>query len=294
MDSLDFSGLGVALITPYKADNTIDFESLEKIIEHIIGGGADYIVVLGTTGEASLLTAGERKAVKDYVRTKTAGRVPLVLGYGGNNTRELVEGLAEEDLNGFHAILSVAPFYVKPTQEGLYRHYQELASHSPLPVILYNVPGRTSCNLSAETTLRLAHDCPNIVAVKEASGNMSQIEEILNRKPDGFHVLSGDDGIALPLMALGASGVISVIGNAYPNDFSKMIHWCIDGNFEEARKIHHKYLDIIRLLFIDGNPAGIKSLMSHLGYGTSRVRLPLVEVSETTSERIHKEISKIG
>ena len=289
MEKRDFRGLGVALITPFKQDFTVDFDSLGRILDHIIDGDADYIVVLGTTGEVALLSAEEKKAVMDHVRTRTAGRVPLVLGFGGNNTVELVKNLQTLDLNGYSAILSVAPFYLKPSQEGLYRHYKTLSEHSPVPVILYNVPGRTGCNLSARTTLRLATDCSNIVAIKEASGNRSQIEEIIKKKPEGFQVLSGDDGLAYPLMMLGASGVISVIGNAYPADFSKMTHLCLSGEVQQAKKLHYKYIDLIRALFEDGNPGGIKNLMSQMGFCEEVLRLPLVRVKKETAENIRRE-----
>lgn len=289
MEKFDFNGLGVAMITPFKEDNSIDFESLDKIIDHLLIGGVDYIVVLGTTGESATLTMEERKKVKEFVRKKTAGNVPLVLGYGGINTSELVRGLRTLDLDGFSAILSVAPFYVKPNQEGLYRHYREIAENSPLPVILYNVPGRTGCNLEAETTLRLANDCPNIIAIKEASGRIEQIEEILAKKPTGFKVISGDDSLACPLIFSGASGVISVFGNAYPKEFGDMVHDALEGRNKEAEEKHLRFLPIIKTLFEDGNPGGIKNLMALKGLCEEHLRLPLVAVGQSTATKIKKE-----
>ena len=281
------------MITPFKEDNSIDFESLGKIVVRLIEGNTDYIVVLGTTGESALMKPEEREAVIEFVKEKNAGRVPLVLGYGGYNTEDLIENLPKLNLDGISAILSVTPYYVKPNQEGLYQHYKTLAHHSPVPVVLYNVPGRTGCNMTAATTLRLAQDCPNIIAVKEASGKLDQIEEIIREKPENFQVLSGDDGIAYPLMTLGASGVISVIGNAYPRELSLMIHDCLKGNIAEAKRLHYKYSGMIRLLFEDGNPAGIVNLMSQLGLCEDRLRLPLVKVRKETAEKIRLEIENI-
>ena len=289
-DNIDIKGLGIALITPYKADDTIDFEALGNIINRLIDGNVDYLVVLGTTGESALLTENEKKQLVGFVREKTAGRIPLVYGYGGINTEELIRRLPELDLEGFSAILSVAPFYVKPSQEGLYQHYKALAQASPLPLILYNVPGRTGCTIEADTTLRLAHDCANIIGIKEASGSLTRVEKIIRNKPDHFQVVSGDDGLVYPLMTLGAEGVISVVGNAYPHEFGQLVHACLQGNYAEAKRLHYKFQGIMKMLFRDGNPAGIKSLMSQMGLCENILRLPLVPVSQKTAELIRCEM----
>lgn len=287
MADFKLQGLGVALVTPFKEDKSIDFDALAKLIEFIIDGRADFLVVLGTTGETPTLSADERRQVIDFVKTAVDGRIPLVLGMGGNNTMGLVAQLKTDDISGFKAILSVVPFYNKPSQEGLYQHYKAIAEASPLPVILYNVPGRTGVNMSAATTLRLAHDFPNIIGIKEASGIFSQIEEIIKNKPDSFNVISGDDGIAFPLMTLGATGVISVIGNAFPREFGKMIRLCLKGDFANALPIHYKFTELFNLLFVDGNPAGVKCTLNALGLIENELRLPLVPTRLSTNEKIH-------
>lgn len=284
-----FRGLGVAMITPFKEDNQIDYDALPKVIDHIISGGADYIVAMGTTAETPTLSASERKDLKEFVKNYCNGRIPLVLGFGGNCTSMLVEELKTTDLSGYSAILSVAPYYNKPTQKGLYLHFSALAKASPLPIILYNIPGRTGVNITPDTCLKLAREFDNIIAVKEASGNLKQIEEIIDNKPNDFAVLSGDDSLSYSLIKMGASGVISVAGNAYPDLFGEMVHLCLKRNFEEARKLDTRLSGLYEELFRDGNPAGIKSLMHSMGLIENVVRLPLVTVGEETENNL-KEI----
>jgi 4-hydroxy-tetrahydrodipicolinate synthase len=293
MDSISLRGLGVALVTPFKKNKDIDFEALERVVEHIITGGADYIVVLGTTGETPTLTESEKREVRKFVVDKTAGRVPLVLGFGGNCTRALVEDMKTTDFTGFSAILSVTPFYNKPSQEGLYLHFSEIAKNSPLPVILYNVPGRTGINIKASTTLRLAHEYSNIIGIKEASGSFKQIEEIINGKPEGFHVVSGDDALTYPLITLGAEGVISVVGNAFPAEFGRMVRLCLDGNYQEALPIHYRFSKLYDELFVDGNPAGVKSLLHHMGLIENELRLPLVPTRIETGEELKNLLQQL-
>ncbi len=293
MASFNLKGLGVALVTPFKEDKTIDFDALGRVLDSLLDAKADYIVVLGTTGETPTLFPDEKQSIKDYVRNRVNGKIPLVLGVGGNNTSAVVEELRTGDFDGFSAVLSVVPFYNKPSQEGIYRHYQCIAEASPLPVILYNVPGRTGVNMTAETTLRLARDCNNIVGVKEASGNFVQIEEIIKHKPDSFQVISGDDGITYPLMTLGAVGVISVIGNAFPKEFGRMVRLCLDHKFDEALKIHFKFTELFNLMFVDGNPAGVKCALNALGMIENELRLPLVPTRLSTNEKIHTLLAEL-
>lgn len=291
--NINLSGLGVALVTPFKADKSIDYTALSNLVEYLIAGGCDYLVVLGTTAETPTLSAEEKNAVKDFIKKQNHGRVPLILGMGGNNTMALAHEISESDLSGFDAILSVVPYYNKPSQEGIYQHYKTIAAASPLPVILYNVPGRTGVNMSAETTLRLACDFDNIVAIKEASGNLKQIEEIIHNKPASFQVISGDDGITFPLLTLGAVGVISVIGNAYPKEFGEMVRLCLQGEYDKARHIHDTFGRLFELLFIDGNPAGVKCALNALGKIENELRLPLVPTRMDTNEKIHAIINSI-
>lgn len=293
MSKFEIKGMGVALVTPFEEDKSIDFGSLERIIEYLIEGKADYLVVLGTTGETPSLSIEERKAIRDFVRIKVNGRLPLVLGMGGNNTSALVKEIKETDLSGFSAILSVVPYYNKPSQEGIYQHYRSIAENSSLPIVLYNVPGRTGVNLEATTTLRLARDFKNIIGIKEASGNFVQIEEIIKNKPDGFEVISGDDGITYPLMTLGAVGVISVIGNAFPLQFGKMVRLCLSHKFDEALPIHFKFTELFNLMFVDGNPAGVKCALNALGMIKNELRLPLVPTRVSTNEKIHSILNEI-
>lgn len=293
MTNFELKGMGVALITPFKEDKSIDFLSLGNLIEHLIEGKADYLVVLGTTGETPSLSASEKSEIKKFVKERVAGRIPLVLGMGGNNTMSLVEEIKSADLSGFEAILSVVPFYNKPSQEGLYQHFKHIAEASPLPVMLYNVPGRTGVNMTAQTTLRLAHEFPNIIGIKEASGNFVQIEEIIKNKPSGFQVISGDDGITYPLMTLGAVGVISVIGNAFPRQFGKMVRLCLAHKYDEALPIHFKFTELFNLMFVDGNPAGVKCALNALGMISNELRLPLVPTRVSTNEKIHAILNDI-
>ncbi len=286
MAHLNFLGMGVALVTPFTSNKEIDFPALKRVIEHVVDNGADFLVALGTTGETPTLFPQERKAIKNFIKEETNGRIPLVIGVGGNNTAEIVEQLKEDDFSGYSAILSVVPPYNKPSQEGLFYHFKAIAEASPLPVILYNVPGRTGVNMTADTTLRLAREVPGIIGIKEASGNIHQIQRLIREKPDSFILLSGDDGMTYPLMTLGAQGVISVLGNAYPKDFSEMVHLCLEGNYIEAVDYHFKFREIIRLLFADGNPAGVKCVMHDMGLIENELRLPLVRVSETTASEI--------
>ncbi len=279
--------MGVAMVTPFNEDKSIDFEALDRLTEHLITRGVDFLVVLGTTGETPTLTESEREDIKKFIRDKVNGRVPLVLGVGGNCTRCVVDALRNEDLTGFDAVLSVVPFYNKPSQEGIYQHYAAIAKASPLPVILYNVPGRTGVNMTAETTLRLARDFQNIIAVKEASGNFTQIEEIIKNKPERFDVISGDDAITYPLMTLGAVGVISVVGNAFPARFAKMVRLCLEGNFAEALPIHYEFTKLFNLLFVDGNPAGVKCTLNAMNMIKNELRLPLVSTRLSTNQEIH-------
>lgn len=289
----EIQGAGVALITPFHADGSIDFETLRNLIEFQISEGMDYLVSLGTTGETATLSSEEKKKVWQFTKDKVRGRVPLVAGIGGNNTLEIVEAVKNFDTEGFCAILSVSPYYNKPTQEGIYQHYKAIAEVSKLPIILYNVPGRTGSNISAETTLRLAKEFKNIVAIKEASGNFAQFSEILRDKPEHFQLISGDDPATLPMMALGAIGIISVVGNAYPKYVSTLAHLCAEGMYSEARDIHYKLLEITKLCFVEGNPCGVKYILKELGFGEDYVRLPLVRVSSKTQQRIQEAMRSL-
>lgn len=290
---MNLTGMGVALITPFKQDKSVDFPALARLLEYIIQNKADYIVVLGTTAETATLTEDEKKAVKEFVIERVNRRVPLVLGVGGNNTKALTDYLKENDLSAFNAILSVVPYYNKPSQEGIYQHYKAIAEASPIPVILYNVPGRTGVNMTAETTLRLARDFENIIGIKEASGNITQMDDIIKNKPANFMVISGDDGITFPLITLGAVGVISVIGNAFPKEFSRMVRLALHGQYDQALQIHHKFTELFSLLFVDGNPAGVKCLLNAKGMIENELRLPLVPTRITTYEKIRKVLNEL-
>ena len=286
--------MGVALITPFKSDESIDYEALARIIEHLIKNGTDYLVVCGTTAETPTLTEQEKEAVTSFVLQCAAGRLPIVLGVGGNNTKAIVEKLNTSDFSGIAAILSVTPYYNKPSQEGLYQHYAAIAKASPLPIVLYNVPGRTGVNMLAETTLRLAKEFSNICAIKEASGNFTQIDDIIKNKPADFMVISGDDGITFPLITLGAVGVISVIGNAFPREFSRMVRLALQGDYENARQIHYHFTDLIQLLFVEGNPAGVKSMLAVMGFINNVLRLPLVPNTIKTYEKIRVVLNELN
>ena len=288
------TGMGVALITPFKTDESIDFEALARVVEHLIKNGTDYIVVCGTTAETPTLTDQEKHEITHFVLNCVAGRIPVVLGVGGNNTKAVVEKLKNFEYTGIDAILSVTPYYNKPSQEGLYQHYAAIAQASPLPVILYNVPGRTGVNMLASTTLRLANEFKNICAIKEASGNFSQIDDIIKNKPEEFMVISGDDGITFPLITLGAVGVISVIGNAFPREFSRMVRLALDGDYKNARTIHYRFTELIELLFVEGNPAGVKSMLAVMGFIENKLRLPLVPNTIKTYEKIRFVLNQLN
>lgn len=286
-----FTGTGIAIVTPFNNDSTIDWDSFKKLIEFWIKGKVEYLVVLGTTGESATVHGEEKQQVFSFVNGTVAGRVPLIAGIGGNDTREVLENFKKTDLDGYDAILSVSPYYSKPNQEGIYQHYKQLDAQTPLPLMLYNVPSRTGQNVTADTQLRIARDCKNVFATKEASGNFEQISQLLKYKPTDFMVISGDDGITLPMMACGADGVISVVANAYPGDFSEMVRLCLAGKYTEAQVLHHKYSDIINSLFTEGSPAGIKAYLSELGLCVNSFRQPVWPVSASHLAKI-KELMK--
>lgn len=288
------TGMGVALITPFKSDESVDFDALARLVEYQIKNGTDYLVVLGTTAETPTLTEQEKEEVTHFVIQCAAKRIPIVLGVGGNNTKAVVEKLKTTDFSGIDAILSVTPYYNKPSQEGIYQHYAAIAKASPLPIVLYNVPGRTGVNMLAETTLRLAKEFNNICAIKEASGNFSQIDDIIKNKPADFMVISGDDGITFPLITLGAVGVISVIGNAFPSEFSRMVRLGLQGDYKSARLIHHHFNELIQLLFVEGNPAGVKSMLAVMGFIDNTLRLPLVPNTIKTYEKIRVVLNELN
>jgi 4-hydroxy-tetrahydrodipicolinate synthase len=288
------TGMGVALITPFKTDESIDFEALSRIVEHQIKNGTDYLVVCGTTAETPTLTVAETDKVTRFVVDCVGGRLPIVLGVGGNCTKAVVDKVSTLDLSGIDAILSVTPYYNKPSQEGLYQHYAAIAKASPLPIVLYNVPGRTGINMLPATTIRLANEFSNICAIKEASGNFSQIDDIIKNKPADFMVISGDDAITFPLITLGAVGVISVIGNAFPREFSRMVRLSLEGDYDSARKIHHRFTELIELLFVEGNPAGVKSMLALMGFIENKLRLPLVPNTINTYEKIKFVLNQLN
>lgn len=289
-----FRGMGVALITPFKKNGEVDFEALLRLVESLVSNGADFLCVLGTTAETPTLTSEEKEQIKRAVVKQVNGRIPLLLGCGGNNTQAVINSLKNDNLSGYSGILSVCPMYNKPSQEGLYQHFKAIAEASPLPVVLYNVPGRTGVNMTAETTLRLARNCSNIVAIKEASGNITQMDDIIKNKPDNFDVISGDDGITFPLITLGAVGVISVIGNALPKEFSRMVRLALNGDYKNALTIHHRFTELFSLLFVDGNPAGVKAMLNLMGACENVLRLPLVPTRITTMEKISKIVKALN
>ena len=289
-----FRGLGVALITPFCADGSIDFDALNRLVEYQIKGGVDFLCIMGTTAETPTLSRDEKRLLKQHLVERVAGRVPLLMGCGGNNTAAILDDLGNEDWHGIDGILSVCPYYNKPSQEGLYQHFAAIARVSPLPVVLYNVPGRTGVNMTAETTLRLAREFENIVAIKEASGNITQMDDIIKNKPDSFDVISGDDAITFPLITLGAVGVISVIGNALPTEFSRMVRLALKKEYRTSLNIHHKFTELFKLLFVDGNPAGVKAMLSEMGLIQNVLRLPLVPTRLTTMEKISEIVRELG
>lgn len=282
-----FSGVGVALITPFRrGQETIDFTKLEGLIENIVKGGTDYIVALGTTSEAATLTESERAAVQEFIVETVDGRIPIMLGIGGNNTRSISETIANTNFEGISGILSVTPYYNKPGQRGLVAHYHAVAEASPVPVIMYNVPGRTGVNMTAETALTIASECPNIIGIKEASGNMGQVMELLRQRPAGFRIISGDDALTLPMIALGADGVISVMANALPEEMSQMVHFAQKGDIKKALPLHYRMLPLMNAIFEEGNPTGIKALLEVQGAIGNVLRLPLVKASKSLANKL--------
>lgn len=293
MTSQLFSGTGVAIVTPFTQNGDIDKTALKKLVDHLTNGGVDYLVVLGTTGENATISKEEKQSLFSLVTEFNQNKLKLVAGIGGNDTRNVIHAFSSFDLKGYSAILSVSPYYNKPNQEGLFQHYKALNEATPLPLIMYNVPGRTGMNVTAATTLRIARECSNIIATKEASGNMEQMMQIISEKPAGFELISGDDGLTLPLIACGAIGVISVVANAYPAQFSKMVKSCLAGDFKEARLVHEKMLPIINSLFAEGSPSGVKAYLSAMGIVEETFRLPVVGVSETLKNTIHNLMKSI-
>jgi 4-hydroxy-tetrahydrodipicolinate synthase len=288
-----FHGTGVAMVTPFDAQGQVDYAGLENLINYLIDNGINYLVSLGTTGESATLSKEEKKKVWAFTAQVVNKRVNLVAGIGGNNTYEVVNAVKEFDTTGYDAILSASPHYNKPIQEGIYQHYKAIAEASPLPIILYNVPGRTGSNMSAETTVRLANDFKNIIGIKEASGNFDQFNQIMRDKPADFLFISGDDPVTLPMIALGAVGVISVVGNAVPRQFSDMINTCLAGDFKAAQKAHYQFIEFTRLMFAEGSPGGVKTALKQLGVCGNVLRLPLVQVSPAVADKISLELKKI-
>lgn len=287
-------GTGVAIVTPFKNDSSIDFTALGRIIDHVIAGGVNYIVAMGTTGESVTLTRDERRALISYVLEAIDKRVPLIVGIGGNNTQEVINFIKHISLKGVDGILSVAPYYNKPNQRGLLQHFKAIATCSPVPVILYNVPGRTCSNISADTCLQLAHDCENIVGIKEASGDITQIMKIIKGKREDFLMISGDDMMTLPIIAAGGSGVISVLANAFPAQCCELVTQSLKNNFKSAREIQFRFMEMIELLFVEGNPAGVKAMLNIMNLCHNNLRLPLVPVSRTVYSRIQKAIDEVS
>ena len=288
-----FKGLGIALITPFMEDGSVDYKSLIRLVEYQLDNGADFFCILATTGETPTLTQEEKQKIKDLIVDLVGGRVPILMGCGGNNTAAVINELQTADFRGIDGILSVCPYYNKPSQEGLYQHFKAIAGATKLPVVLYNVPGRTGVNLQAATTVRLAQDCENIVAIKEASGNLEQVDEIIKNKPADFDDISGDDALTFPMVSCGAVGVISVIGNALPKEFSKMIRLQMKGEYDGARKIHHRFTDLFSLLFVDGNPAGVKAMLSEMGFIDNVLRLPLVPMRVKNVQRMSEILKEL-
>ena len=286
-------GMGVALITPFKEDGSVDYDALLRLVDYQLENGTDFLCVLGTTAETPTLTKEEKEKVKRTIIDRVNGRLPILLGVGSNSTQAVVDSVKNDDMTGVDALLVVVPYYNKPSQEGIYQHYKAVAEATDLPIVLYNVPGRTGVNMTAETTLRLANDFENIVAIKEASGNIAQMDEIIKNKPEGFDVISGDDGITFPLITLGAVGVISVLGNAFPREFSRMTQLALEGDYVNALPIHHQFAEMCNLLFVDGNPAGVKAMLSIMGMVENKLRLPLVPARQITCDKLSAAWEKI-
>lgn len=287
-------GMGVALITPFKEDGSVDYDALLRLVDYQVQNGTDFLCVLGTTAETPTLTKEEKEKVKRTVIERVNGRIPILLGVGSNSTQAVVDTVKSDDMTGVDALLVVVPYYNKPSQEGIYQHYKAVAEATDLPIVLYNVPGRTGVNMTAETTLRLARDFKNIVAIKEASGNITQMDDIIKNKPEDFDVISGDDGITFPLITLGAVGVISVIGNAFPREFSRMTRLALQGDYNNALTIHHKFTELFNLLFVDGNPAGVKAMLNMMGMIENKLRLPLVPTRITTYEKMRSVLDSLN
>lgn len=289
-----FKGTGVAVITPFKNDLSIDFSAMGKILEHLIAGGVNYIVLLGTTGEAPTLSKDEKSALTSFTVETVSGRIPVVLGIGGNNTSEIVSFIRESDLEGIDAILSVAPYYNKPCQKGIYQHFRQISMASPVPVILYNVPSRTASTIDPETCIQLARDCQNIIGIKECSGSFESLMKIIRDKPDDFLVISGNDIEILPVVAAGGAGVISVLANAFPAECSEMVNQALRGNMRTAREMQLRYLELTSIIFAEGNPGGIKAMMTHLDLCQNHLRLPLMPVSRSLQGRVARAMEAAG
>ena len=289
-----FKGLGIALVTPFDKNGEVDYVALRRLLDYQLSNGVDFLCILATTAETPCLTKEEKQKIKDIIVEKVNGSIPVLMGCGGNNTAAVVEEINTADFTGIDGILSVCPYYNKPSQEGIYQHFKAIAQSTSMPVVLYNVPGRVGVNIKAETTLRLARDCENVVAIKEASGNFTQIDDIIKNKPKDFDVLSGDDSITFPLMTMGATGVISVIGNALPKEFGRMVRLAAQGDFSSALQIHHKFTELFKLLFVDGNPAGVKAMLNNLGIIQNELRLPLVPAKITTMSEIAAIIKELN
>lgn len=288
-----FRGLGVAVVTPFTLDGAVDYPALKRLIRYQLDSGVDFLCILATTGETPCLTLDEKNKITELVKEENKEQVPILKYCGGNNTAAVIEEMKATDWSGIDGILSICPYYNKPSQEGLYQHFKAIASASPLPVVMYNVPGRTGVNMKAETTVRLAHDCENIVGIKEAAGSLEQVDEIIKGKPDRFDIISGDDALTFSMIASGAAGVISVIGNALPREFSRMIRLEFQGEYEAARRIHHMFTELYSLLFVDGNPAGVKALLNDMGYIENVLRLPLVPTTIKTKEKMADILKEI-
>lgn len=289
-----FKGTGVAIVTPFKNDTSIDFAALGRVVDHVIKGGVNYIVLLGTTGESVTLTKDEKRALISYVAESIEKRVPLVVGIGGNSTQDVINSIKHTNLALADGILSVAPYYNKPSQTGLFQHFKAIATCSPIPVIIYNIPGRTCCNITSDTCLKIANECDNIVGVKEASGDIGQIMRIIKNKPENFSVISGDDLLTLPIISAGGTGVISVLANAFPAQCSELVNQSLKNNYKSAREILFRFMEIIDLLFIEGNPSGVKAMLSILGLCQNNLRLPLVPVSRNIHTRMQKAIEEVN
>lgn len=286
--------MGVALITPFKEDESVDYEALVRLIDYQLQNGTDFLCVLGTTAETPTLTSAEKRKIKEIAVERVNGKIPILLGISSNCTNTVVQTLKEEDLTGVDAVLVAVPYYNKPSQEGIYQHYAAIAKATELPIVLYNVPGRTGVNMTAETTLRIAREFKNVIAIKEASGNITQMDDIIKNKPANFDVISGDDGITFPLITLGAVGVISVIGNAFPREFSRMTRLALAGDYANALAIHHRFTELFSLLFVDGNPAGVKAMLHAMGLIENKLRLPLVPTRITTFEKMRKVLGELN